>query len=94
MNGLAKLAYKPVGMAFSVLGGILAGALFGQIWKRVSDSDSAPDATDDDHSTREVLLAALLQGAVFGLVKAAVDRAGMKGVKKFLESDRPNVRST
>jgi hypothetical protein len=83
-----------VGMAFSVLGGILASALFSQIWKRVSDSDSAPDATDDDHSTREVLLAALLQGAVFGLVKAAVDRAGMKGVKKFLESDRPNARST
>jgi len=83
---LAKIAYKPVGLVFSVLGGILASFLFGQLWKRISDEDDVPEATSEEYGTREVLVAAVLQGAVFGLVKAAVDRAGMKGVRKLAES--------
>lgn len=83
---VAKIAYKPVGLAFSVLGGVLASFVFGQLWKRISDEDDVPEATSEEYGTREVLVAAALQGAVFGLVKAAVDRAGMKGVRKIAES--------
>lgn len=86
MNKLAKAAYTPIGTIFSVLGGLLASFLFGQVWKRISEEESAPDATDENYSTREVLVAALLQGALFGVVKAAVDRAGLKGVKRLLNS--------
>jgi len=80
----AKIAYKPIGLIISVLGGVLASVVFGQLWKRISGEDEAPDATSDDYGTREVLAAAALQGAVFGVVKAAVDRAGMKGVRKLV----------
>ncbi|MGI8798488.1 MAG: DUF4235 domain-containing protein [Pseudonocardia sp.] len=80
----AKIAYKPIGLIFSVLGGVLASVVFGQLWKRISGEDEAPDATSDDYGTREVLAAAALQGAVFGVVKAAVDRAGIKGVRKLV----------
>ena len=82
------LAYKPVGMVFSILGGVLANIVFGQVWKRISDAPTPPNATDEDYTTREVLLAALLQGALFGLVKSAVDRAGMRAVKRFVWKPR------
>ena len=80
----ATLAYKPFGLLFSVLGGVVANLAFGQIWKRLSDAPTPPDATDEGHSTREVLLAAGLQGALYGVIKSAVDRAGMHGVRRVL----------
>ena len=81
----ATIAYKPFGMAFSILGGVLANVAFGQVWKRVSNAPTPPNATDEDYTTREVLLAAVLQGALFGLIKSAVDRAGMRGVHRILD---------
>jgi pectin methylesterase-like acyl-CoA thioesterase len=45
-------------------------------------AESAPQATDADRSWREVLLAAALQGATFGLVKAAVDRGAAEGTRQ------------
>jgi len=77
----AKALYKPLSLATGVLGGILAGAVFRQIWKRVGDDDPAPDPKDLARSNREVLVAAALQGAVFAVVKAAVDRAGARGYR-------------
>jgi len=84
----AMIAYKPIGMVFSILGGVLANIVFGQVWKRISNAPTPPNATDEDYSTRDVLLAAVLQGALFGLVKSAVDRAGMRAVKRFVWKPR------
>jgi nitrate reductase gamma subunit len=84
----AMIAYKPIGMVFSILGGVLANLVFGQVWKRISDAPTPPNATDEDYTTRQVLLAAVLQGALFGLVKSAVDRAGMRAVKRFVWKPR------
>jgi Protein of unknown function (DUF4235) len=86
----AVIAYKPIGLVFSIMGGLLANLVFGQVWKRISDAPTPPDATDEDHSTREVLLAAVLQGALFGLIKSAVDRGGMRVVKRLV--NRPPGR--
>ena len=79
---MTKVLYKPMGMLVSVLGGVLAGAIFKQVWKVAFSEDDAPKATDADRSWREVLLAATLQGAIFGLVKAAVDRGTAEGTRK------------
>jgi predicted metal-dependent enzyme (double-stranded beta helix superfamily) len=78
-----KFAYKPLSLVFGVLGGVVAGAVFKQVWKVVAGEDDAPQATDEDRSWGEVLAAAAVQGAVFALVKAAVDRAGARGVQKL-----------
>jgi len=77
-----KLFYKPFGLLASVLGGILAGAVFKQIWKLVAREDDAPNATDRDTSWPEVLASSAIQGAVFGGVKALVDRAGAKSFEQ------------
>ncbi len=82
-----KLLYKPLGLLVSVLGGILASVVFKQVWKVVAGGEDAPEATSTEYSTKEVLIAALVQGAIFGAVKAAVDRAGAKGFKKVTGAD-------
>jgi predicted metal-dependent enzyme (double-stranded beta helix superfamily) len=66
-----------------VTGGILAGAVFKQIWKRVAGEEEAPEATDRNRGWGEVVVAAALQGAVFAAVKAIVDRAGAQGFSRW-----------
>jgi hypothetical protein len=69
-----------VSLTFGVLGGVLAGAVFKQRWKLAAGDDDAPDATDADKGWGEVFTAAAVQGAIFALVKRAVDgRPGRSG---------------
>ena len=78
-----KLLYRPLGTLFGVLGGLAASALFGQVWKLVTGTKEAPTPTQKDRGWGEVLLAATIQGAIFGLVKAAIDRGGATGYDKL-----------
>ena len=80
---MTKFLYKTVSIVVSVLGGMLAGAIFKQVWKLAADEDEAPTATDVRRGWREVLLAATIQGAIFGLVKAALDRGTAEGTRKL-----------
>ncbi|WP_371476860.1 DUF4235 domain-containing protein [Kitasatospora sp. NBC_00315] len=73
---VAKIVYKPVGLVLGASAGFLAGALFKQAWKVLGHDDDAPDATDEYRTWVEILVAAALQGAIFGTVKAAVARGG------------------
>jgi hypothetical protein len=78
-----KLMYKPLSLAFSVAGGVVAAAVFKRVWKLVSDEDEAPHATSRDYGWGSVLAAAALQGAIFAVVKAAIDRGGAEGVRRL-----------
>jgi hypothetical protein len=82
----SKLAYKPVGLLLGIAAGALAGAIFKQVWKVASGDDDAPNATDEDRGWGEILAAAAIQGAIFAVVKAAVDRGGAAGVRKMTGS--------
>ncbi|MFL6145016.1 MAG: DUF4235 domain-containing protein [Labedaea sp.] len=81
-----KLLYKPLGMLVSVLGGLLASLTFKKTWQTVTGEDEPPRATDEELGWREVLIAAAVQGAIFGLVKAAIDRSGAAGYRKLTGS--------
>jgi len=80
---ILKILYNPVGILVSVLGGIVAGALFKRIWKLAAHEDETPDATDAQRGWGEVLAAATLQGAIFALVKAATDRGAATVTQKL-----------
>jgi hypothetical protein len=83
MSGLVRrVAYKPVGLLPGAEAGAVSGIVFKQVWKRLDGGDDARHATDEDRGWGEVLVAAALQGAIFALVKAAVDRAGATGVRR------------
>ena len=79
---MIKLLYKPLSIGVSVASGVLAGIAFKQVWKLIAGEEDAPTATQSEYSWSEVLLAAALNGAIFGLVKAAVDRASAEGIRK------------
>lgn len=80
---MIKILYKPFGMLVSVLGGVVAGAIFKRVWKLAAHEEEAPEATDARRTWREVLLAAALQGAIFALVKAATDRGAATATRKL-----------
>jgi hypothetical protein len=71
-----------MGLFLSVLGGILAGAACERTWKLMAHEDEAPQPTDRHRTWKQVLPAAALQGAVFGFVKAAMDRAGTRSFER------------
>ena len=80
---MIKLLYKPFSLMFSVLGGLVAGAIFKQIWKLVAGEEDAPDATDAERGWGEILVSAALQGAIFAVVRATIDRTAAKGTQKL-----------
>jgi Protein of unknown function (DUF4235) len=87
MGPVSKLVnralYKPIGLGAGMLSGMVAGAIFSQVWKLVSNEDDAPGATEKEYGWGEVLAAAAIQGAIFGVVRAAVERAGAKGYQRM-----------
>lgn len=86
MGKVAAIAYRPVGLASGVAAGALSGLVFKQIWKRVADEEDAPDALQSEYSFGHILIAAALQGLIFAVVKAAVDRGGAKGFQRLTGS--------
>ena len=81
----AKLLYRPVGLISGMASGAIAGMLFKQIWKRASskDRDDMPAALNSEYGLREVLIAAAVQGMLYALVKALVDRGGARAFEKI-----------
>ncbi|GLY95989.1 DUF4235 domain-containing protein [Actinoplanes sp. NBRC 103695] len=81
-----KIVYKPVGLLLGIAAGSLAGLVFKQVWKVAAGDDDAPNATDEDRGWGEILAAAAIQGVIFSVVKAAVDRGGAVGVRRLTGS--------
>lgn len=80
---MVKLLYKPFGIIFGLLGGMLASALFSKVWKAVTHQDDAPDASDEERGWREILPAVALKGAIAGVVRALIHRGGATGVRSL-----------
>jgi hypothetical protein len=89
VSARSDVTYELVSLVSGVLGGALAGAIFNRIWRAVSNEDEAPEPTALDRNIRVVLVAGALQGAVFGLVKAALGRITAKSYRQ-LTGNTPN----
>ena len=83
MSDMAKLMYRLLSMLVSMGGGVLASAIFRKIWKLAADQDEAPKATDAGRGWPEVLAAAALQGAIFAVVTASVERLTAAGTRSL-----------
>ncbi|MCF0096713.1 DUF4235 domain-containing protein [Micromonospora sp. NPDC049114] len=82
-KSIGRVAYRPVGVLLGIAAGTVAGAIFRQVWKVTAGDGEAPNATDEDRRWGEILAAAALQGAIFAVVRAAVDRGGAVGVRRM-----------
>lgn len=72
------LLYKPIGIVLGLLGGQVAKAVFAKVWSAIDDEE-APKPTQEEQTWGRVLFVAVVQGAVFQLVKSAIQRGGAKG---------------
>jgi hypothetical protein len=87
----AKTFYKPLSVASSVLGGLLAGKIFTEIWQRANPSGTEPpEPSDLSSSAREIFIAAAVQGLIVGVVRAALARGQAKGFHA-LTNENPEV---
>jgi hypothetical protein len=83
---VSKILFKPISLLVGVLGGMIASAIFKRVWRLAAGEDEAPKPTDPKRGWTEVLVAATVQGAIFAVVKAAVDRATAEGAGKLTGS--------
>ncbi|RJL32881.1 DUF4235 domain-containing protein [Bailinhaonella thermotolerans] len=74
---------RPVSMVSGMLSGMLAGLIFRQVWKLAAGQEDAPSPAQQEYGWRQILLAAAIEGAIFGVVRAAVDRSSMKGYERL-----------
>ncbi len=77
-----RILYKPLGVIAGVAAGMIAGTVFKRVWRLVRGEDEAPELIDPTRSWTETAFAAALEGAVFGGVKALVDRGAATGFEK------------
>lgn len=80
----AKILYRPVGIVSSIVGGLIASMLFKQVWKRISAGEGAdpPGPLESEYDFKEILAAAVVQGAIYSVVKAVIQRQGAKGFQR------------
>ena len=80
---MAKLMYRLLSMLVSFGGGLLATAIFKKVWKLAPGADEAPKSTDVSKGWAEVPTAAALQGAIFAVVTASVQRLAAAGTRSL-----------
>jgi hypothetical protein len=80
----AALLYRPIGLASSLVGGLIAGLVFKQVWRLAAPGPQSdpPNALETEYPFKQILLAAVIQGAIFSAVKTIIDRQGARLFEK------------
>lgn len=84
---MTKLLYKPVGMVFGLAASLAASLMVKQVWRLTTGNKKTPDPKDPENSWQAVLAGAALEGLVYAVVKAAVERGNAAGVKHLTPDD-------
>ncbi len=77
-----SVLFRPFGIVAGIAAGILARKLFEKGWGSVDDEDP-PQADQSDVELPKLVLALLLEGAIFALVKGLVDHGARSAFARY-----------
>ena len=80
---MGKMLFKIMGFLSGAFAGMVASTIVKKLWQVTPGEDEAPDATDTRRSWGEILTAAALEGAIFAVIRAAIERATAAGTEKL-----------
>ena len=80
---MGKMLFKIMGFLSGAFAGMVASTVVKKLWQVTPGEDEAPDATDTRRSWGEILTAAALEGAIFAVIRAAIERATAAGTEKL-----------
>lgn len=69
---MSKLTFLPVSLGSGLLAGLIGKKLFGVLWATIDDQEP-PSAEHKEVSVPKLVLALLVEGALFSLIKGLVD---------------------
>ena len=81
----ARILYKPWGIVGSLIAAVIARQVFQKVWTKAVpvDSDDPPKPLESEYALRQVVLAALIQGAIFAVVKALFQRGSARAFQRW-----------
>lgn len=81
----AKILYRPWGLVASLLGGLIAGQIFQKVWQKLDpdSSEDPPKPLESEYRLRKILIAAAVQGAIFTVVRALINRGGARVFERW-----------
>jgi Protein of unknown function (DUF4235) len=77
-----KFLFAPVGIISGLIAGQIGKKIFDQIWGVIEDFEP-PKPNTRNATWAKVLLAAAVQGAIFKVTRAAVDRSTRRGFESL-----------
>jgi len=76
------LIFRPVGMGAGLIAGIIGGKIFDLVWGMIDDED-APEPKHREIALGKLILALLIQGAIFGVLRGLADHAARHGFARM-----------
>ena len=90
MKAITTIIYKPIGIIAGMLAGLVGTRIFKFVWGKVDEEDP-PKPNTEWATWGKILSAAALQGMIFKLTRAFVDRGVAKafyGLTGFWPGER------
>ena len=80
-----KFLFLPFSIAAGLIAGKLSSKLFDGLWRLVDDQE-APEAEHKEISVAKLVIALLIEGAIFRLVRGLVDHSARRGFYRMTGS--------
>jgi hypothetical protein len=77
-----KLAFMPISILGGVVAGLVGKKIFERLWGLIDDEEP-PDAKHRDIDYRKLVVALLLEGAIFRFVRGWFDHGARQGFRRL-----------
>ena len=79
---MSKVLFTPVSIVAGLVAGLIGKKLFEQLWGLVDDEEP-PDPKHRDVPWGKVVVAMLMEGAIFRVVRGLIDRSSRIGFERL-----------